>query len=123
MQGKIRKMKTEEKNKSWENTCSTVESYLGGKRSTEAWRILKNLRKNENGGQRFNPIAIDKWETCFKGLLTENRERYLRKQDFEFGWNEIGMDKFNSDIEIVKMTITSLKSNTSCGVGGEPQNY
>jgi len=30
------------------------------------------------------------------------------------------MDKFNLDIEIVKMTITSLKSNTSCGVWGVP---
>jgi len=67
MQGKIRKMITGEKNKSWETTCSTVESYLGGKRSTEAWRIPKNLRKNENGGQRFNPIPN---ETYFKGLLT-----------------------------------------------------
>jgi len=28
------------------------------------------------------------------------------------------MDKFNLDTEIVKMTIKSLKSNTSCGVGG-----
>jgi hypothetical protein len=49
MQGKIRKMITEEKNKSLEKACSTVESYLGGKRSTEAWRIRKNLGKNENG--------------------------------------------------------------------------
>ena len=63
MHGKIRKMITEEKNKSWEKTCSTVESYLGGKRSTEAWRILKNLRKNENGGQRFDPIPTGKRET------------------------------------------------------------
>jgi hypothetical protein len=31
MQGKIRKVLTEEKNKSWEKACSTVESYLGGK--------------------------------------------------------------------------------------------
>jgi hypothetical protein len=36
MQGKIRKMITEDKNKSWEKACSAVESYLGGKRSTEA---------------------------------------------------------------------------------------
>ena len=100
MQGKIRKIITEEKNKSWEKTCSTVESYLGGKWSTEAWRILKNLRKNENGGQCFNPIPIGKWETYFKGLLTENRECCLRKQDLEFSLNEIGMDKFNLDIEI-----------------------
>jgi hypothetical protein len=79
MQGKIRKRITDEKNKSWEKICSTVESYLGGKQSTEAWRILKNLRKNKNVGQPFNPIPIDKWETYFKGLLTENRESYLKK--------------------------------------------
>ena len=30
------------------------------------------------------------------------------------------MDKFNLDIEIVKMTIKTLKSNTSCGVGEVP---
>ena len=36
------------------------------------------------------------------------------------GMNEIGMDKINLDIEIVKMSVKSLKSNTSCGVGGEP---
>ena len=38
MQRKIRKIITEEKNKSWEMTCSKVERYLGGKRSTETWR-------------------------------------------------------------------------------------
>jgi len=63
MQGKIRKMVAEAKNKSWGKTCTAVGSYLGGKRSTEAWRVLKNLRKNENGGQWFNPIPIGKWET------------------------------------------------------------
>jgi hypothetical protein len=31
MQKKIRKMITEEENKSWEKTCSTIESCLGGK--------------------------------------------------------------------------------------------
>ena len=34
------------------------------------------------------------------------------------GMNKIGMDKINLDIEIVKMTIKSLKSNTSYGGGG-----
>jgi hypothetical protein len=30
------------------------------------------------------------------------------------------MDKINLDIEIFKITIRSLKRNTSCGVGGVP---
>jgi hypothetical protein len=42
MLGKIRKIITEEKNKSWEKACSTVEIYLGVKQVLEAWRILKN---------------------------------------------------------------------------------
>ena len=121
VQGKIIKMITEVKNKIWEKTCSTVESYLGGKWSTEAWRLLKYLRKNENGGQCFNPIPIGKWETYFKGLLTENRECNLEEKERESeGMNEIRMDKINLDVEIVKMTNKSLKSNTSCGVGGVP---
>ena len=83
MQGKISNMITEEKNKSWEKTCSKVGRYLAGKLSREALRIQKNLRKFENGGQYFNPIYIGKWETNFKGHLTENRERYLREQEIE----------------------------------------
>ena len=85
-----------------EKICSIVERYLGGKRSTEACRILKNLSINENGWQCFNPIHIGKLETYFKGLPTENRERYFREQEFELeGLNEIGMDKINLDIKIV----------------------
>jgi hypothetical protein len=34
--------------------------------------------------------------------------------------NEIGKDEINLAIVILKMTIKSLKSNTSCGVGGVP---
>ena len=106
MEGKIRKMIGEEKNKSWEKTCSKVESYLGGKRNTESWRILKNLRKIENGGQYFNPIFIGKWEKNFERLLSENRERYLREQEIEFGMNEVGMDKINLNIELSKRQLS-----------------
>jgi len=73
----------EEKNKSLKKACSTVESYLGGIRSTEKWRILKNLRKNKNKRQCFKLIPIDKEEIYYKGLLTENRERYLGDQKIE----------------------------------------
>jgi hypothetical protein len=67
---------------------------LGGKRNREAWRILKNLRNNENGEQCFNSIPIGKWETHFKGLLTENREGHLGEQEAELERvNERGMDK------------------------------
>jgi hypothetical protein len=107
IQGKIRKVITEVKNKSWEKACSTVESYLCGKRSMETWRILKNSKKHENGRQYFNRIPTGKWETYFKGLLTENRERYFGEQETELeDMKEREMDKINLDTEIVKMTIS-----------------
>ena len=91
MKGKIRKMITEEKNKSWKKACSTVESYWV---ANEAQK--QNLGKNENGRQCFNPIPIDKWETYFKGILTENRERYLEDQETELeDMNGIELDKIN----------------------------
>ena len=76
---------------------------------------MKNLRKIENERQRFNPIF--KWETNFKGLLTESRERYLREQEIELGLNEVGMDNINLDIETVKPAIKFLKISTSCRFG------
>jgi len=36
MRGKIRNMETEGKSERWGKICSTVDSFLGGKRSTEA---------------------------------------------------------------------------------------
>jgi hypothetical protein len=35
--------------------------------------------------------------------------------------NKTGMDKVKLDINVVKMTIKSLKSNTLSGVGGVPE--
>jgi hypothetical protein len=119
LQNKSIRMVSEEKNKSWGKTCLTAEGYLGGKRRTEAWRILQNLKKNENGRQCFNPILTGKWETYFKELLTENIACYLGDQEVEVeDMNKIRTEEINLDLELVKITIKSLKFNTSCGVGG-----
>jgi len=65
----------------------------------------EEFKEKGNGGHCFNPIPIGKWETCFKGLLTENRERYLGEQETKLeGRNEMGMDTINLDI------LTKLKN-------------
>ena len=64
---------------------------------------------------------MGKLEAYLKGLLTENKERYLGEQETDWeAMNEILIDKINFDMEIFKMTVKSLKSNTSFGVGGVP---
>jgi hypothetical protein len=43
------------------------------------------------------------------------------EQDTELEYtNETGMDNIKLDINVIKMTIKALKSNTSSGVGGVP---
>ena len=45
----------------------------------------------------------------------------MRDQETElYNMNEIEVDKINLDIEIVINSLKSLKSNTSCVVGGVP---
>jgi hypothetical protein len=44
----------------------------------------------------------------------------LRKQEAGVEVNEVEMDKINLYVKLVQMTIRSLKSNTSSGVGGVP---
>ena len=45
----------------------------------------------------------------------------MEEQEFELeDKNKIETGKIHLDIEIVKMTIKSLKCNKSCGVGGVP---
>ena len=103
IQAEIRKKVATEKNKSWEKTCNTIQTYIGGRKSSEAWRILKNLRKNgcENHGIDF--ISMDKWETYFKELSTEKRNDFLEtivEESNENGQtNYIQLDLI--DIEII----------------------
>ena len=77
IQAEIRKKVTTEKNKSWQKTCNIIQTYIGGRKSTEAWRILKNLRKNGCEKHGIDFISMDKWETYFKELLTEERQKFL----------------------------------------------
>jgi hypothetical protein len=45
MQGKITKIITEEKNKSWEKACSTVESYLGAKKKHGSMENIEEFKE------------------------------------------------------------------------------
>ena len=50
-QAQIRYKVAQEKSKNWEKECLRINSLLGGKRISEAWRTLKNLRANSKEKQ------------------------------------------------------------------------
>ncbi|XP_030767027.1 uncharacterized protein LOC115890818 [Sitophilus oryzae] len=50
---------TKKKNKSWEKNGTIINTYIGGSRSTESWRILRSLRK-EKTKDIISPITLPK---------------------------------------------------------------
>lgn len=50
--------------------CSKIYTYLGETKSTESWRLIKQIRQNQK--KKTN----DKWETYFKTLVTEDKTEF-----------------------------------------------
>ncbi|XP_047107262.1 uncharacterized protein LOC124776352 [Schistocerca piceifrons] len=119
-QAKIRKKVAEAKNKVWEQSCQKIESYIGGKRNTEAWKTIKNLRRNSKETTHIKYITHDSWEKYFKSLLTENREEYLGNPEYNEMIDLQAENYIRLEIETVKTAIKSLKNGRATGIGGIP---
>lgn len=106
------------KNKSWERNCSKINMYLGGTKSTESWRLMKQLRKNQKK-DIISTITMDRWETYFKTLLTENRAEFKTNNK-----NEEQIRVMTSPLRItvreVKEICKTLKNGKAAGPGEIP---
>lgn len=49
-----------------------INTYLEGRRNTESWRMLKNMR-TERKKEIITLITLEKWEQYFQQLLTEKK--------------------------------------------------
>ena len=115
-QANVRKRVTEQKNQYWEQTCKRIQSYIGGKRCSEAWRVLKNLRSKGCNKISIQGIPLNEWKAYFENLLTEDRPEFLEKtEEVEVEENR---DIITLDLITVEMAISSLKNGTACGEGG-----
>lgn len=113
-QKKVRKKISQKKNESWERNCSRINSYLGGTRSTESWRILKNIR-SERRKEIISPITSKEWEHYFKQLLTEDRMAFKTDEvpnNIKFMGSPIRLT-----IEEIRKQCISLKNGKAPGPG------
>lgn len=115
-QAKVRKMITQRKNETWERNCSRINTYLGGSRSTESWRVLRSLRQ-EKKKDIISPITLEKWDEYFKKLLTEDR-RQFQEQNFPNILTTASPLRINN--YEVKNICRSLKNGKSPGPGNIP---
>jgi hypothetical protein len=50
--------------------------YIGGRKCTEAWEFIKQVRTSEKESVHLQMIPIDRWGQYYQNLLTENRPEY-----------------------------------------------
>ena len=117
-QAKMRKAIVKRKNETREHNCGRVESFIGGKQNTEAWHILKNLRRNTKEHININYITLDKWENYFKSLLSEQRQEYLNPLEEETDPDSESHIELN--LGVVTEAIKKLKNGRSSGPEGIP---
>jgi len=71
----VRRKIAQKKNESWEKKCNKINMYIGGQKSTEGWKAIKELRQNKRK-DLISPIPLTKWDEYYKDLLTENRDQF-----------------------------------------------
>jgi len=113
-QTRVREKIVVKKNESWEKQCKRIDTYLGGKRNTESWRILKNMRKNRKK-DIITTISTQQWESYFKELLTEERPQF-KEEPYTQNLRTMG-SPVRITIEEVKKQSSFLKNNRAPGPG------
>ena len=51
---------TAEKNEMWDRKCQEINTYIGGRRCTEAWKFIKKVRISEKGSAHLQMIPINR---------------------------------------------------------------
>jgi len=50
-----------EKNEMWDRKCQEINTYIGGRKCSEAWKFIKKVRTSEKESVHLPMIPIDKW--------------------------------------------------------------
>jgi hypothetical protein len=59
-----------EKDEMWERKCQEINTHIGGRKCTEAWKFIKNVRTSEKRSVHLQMIPIDRWVQYYEDLLT-----------------------------------------------------
>lgn len=51
--------------------CKKVDNYIGGKRSSDAWKLIRTLKQNNTNKINIQLIQIDQWKQHYSRELKE----------------------------------------------------
>ncbi|XP_030766244.1 uncharacterized protein LOC115890192 [Sitophilus oryzae] len=113
----VKREVSKSKNKIWETKCERVERYMGGTRVSEAWKTIRNLRRDEKQNSKLELISMEKWEDHYKQLLTKNRTEFKL---------EVPDLKNAKDIDVNEISVNEIKKalkNSKNGKAAGPGNF
>ena len=113
-QSKVRSLITRKKNEAWESNCSRINTYLGGRKSAESWKLIKGLRRDMKR-DIVSPISLKKLEDHFKDLLTERRPEFRDNSTDNGRMNNLEIHT----CDIIK-AVKELINDKAPGPGGIP---
>ena len=115
MVNKFKAMVIEAKNQSWERKCQELDTYIGGRKSRESWRMIKSMRSNKIEQVAIDPIEPENWEKHYKTLLAEQRPEYKNITPHEI---RVQGEPVTISIEETKKAILLLKNGRAPGPEG-----
>ena len=114
----VKKEVVKKKNEMWERKCEEVDRYIGGTKTAEAWKVIRNLRKNEKETYKMNLINTKEWESHYKALLTENRPEF---KQYNVNCQETTFEEVEQiTVEEIKETLKRTKNRKAAGPGDIP---
>lgn len=114
----VKKEVVKKKNEMWERKCEEVDRYIGGTKTAEAWKVIRNLRKNEKETYKMNLINTKEWESHYKALLTENRPEF---KQYNVNCQETTVEEVEQiTVEEIKETLKRTKNRKAAGPGDIP---
>jgi len=106
------------KNEFWEEKCEQINRYMGGTRVSEAWRAIRNLRKDNKNGNNIALINMNEWEDYYQKLLREDRPQFTARSIPEETNIRADIDKIS--VAELKKALKYMKNGKAAGPGGIP---
>ncbi|XP_044745745.1 uncharacterized protein LOC123307480 [Coccinella septempunctata] len=114
---KFKRMVIQNKDETWERKCQEIESHIGGARSSESWKLIKELRRESANKINLNPIKLERWKEYFEQELNEDREQYLTHSPTNY---TIQGQHIQVKEEMVWKALKSMRNKKAAGPEGIP---
>lgn len=114
----VKKQVDKNKNELWEKKCEEVGRFMGGTRVSEAWKMIKTLRKDERQNTKISLIEMEEWKEYYEKLLVEKRRNFMMKNRNIDMNSEETVDKI-TQLEI-KTALKKCKNKKAAGPGSIP---